>query len=326
MTLSGGLARWYVDIADYDVGEDLGAGAFGSVKLGIRRSDGLKVAIKRLPPFVGKVDQQNFVREITIPARLQDPAILPLIGFSLQDDEGSIIVTKFIANGSLDGLNHRRVIGRPFPRSFTPINLTIIFYGIAHALGVLHKNMIFHRDLKPPNVLLGDTYEPYLADFGLSRAASGLRMTANIGSPLYMAPELWEGLGQYDAKVDIYAFGVTMYFSLTADPSFLFDDGVMVSSVDVLERKVREGCRLARKPDINDAYWTLITWCWVNAAGDRPSAEELCEELEKPEYLLEPEKEGKFREYVQILKQSGKPQPENKARTGSQFVFQRRSV
>jgi serine/threonine protein kinase len=151
-------------------------------------------------------------------------------------------------------------------------------------------------------------------------------MTANIGSPLYVAPEIWEGTGEYDSKVDIFAFAVTLYFSLTEDSSFLFEDGTLVSTLDMLERKINDGLRLARKPDINDAYWSLIEWCWANAPVNRPSAAELCAELEKPEYLLEPEKEEKFREYVQKLKNAGRPQsePEKKPKA-KRYVFKRRN-
>lgn len=325
-TPSGGLSRWYIQLSDFERGKELGSGAFGEVYLATRISDGRRVAIKELKPFDDEVSQRNFIREITIPAELADPAIVPLIGFALRD-EGPVIVSEFISNGALEQIAECSNTGDPYPVGFTNINFTIIFYGIAHALGALHKHKVFHRDLKPANVLLGDNYEPYLADFGLSRRSAEFRMTGNIGSPLFMAPEIMDETGEYNEKVDIYAYAMTVYFTLSDSPDYEYDGGLIIRTQSALMAAVFARKRPVRRASINDAYWGLISRCWAPDPADRPSADEICTELENPKYVLEPAQEAKFRAYVQKLKTAGQPQaaPPPRTKSPAPFVFTRRT-
>ena len=85
---------------------------------------------------------------------------------------------------------------------------------ICNAVDHAHRQGVIHRDLRPPNVLITEAGLLKVADFGTSRfleiAAHG---TTVIGSPLYMAPEQFEGRAVFAS--DIYSLGVTMYQMLT---------------------------------------------------------------------------------------------------------------
>ena len=93
----------------------------------------------------------------------------------------------------------------------------------------LHQNDIIHRDLKPDNLLVvsfskdKNSVRAKLSDFGTSRSATQtMQMTESIGTPVFMAPEVFDGT-PYGKKSDVYSFGMTAW-SIFAEriPYFLF--------------------------------------------------------------------------------------------------------
>ncbi|KAG7384806.1 hypothetical protein PHYPSEUDO_002192 [Phytophthora pseudosyringae] len=83
--------------------------------------------------------------------------------------------------------------------------------GIAQALRYIHERdpPIIHRDLKSKNILLTDTLEAKIIDFGVSRSRTDGFMTAGVGTPYWIAPEILEGK-RYTEQADIYSFGVVL--------------------------------------------------------------------------------------------------------------------
>jgi Tol biopolymer transport system component len=95
---------------------------------------------------------------------------------------------------------------------------------IADAIDDAHTQGLIHRDIKPQNILLDQRGRPLVADFGLATAISStsssvLMETATSGTPLYMAPEQWQG--RAGKASDIYALGVMLYQMITGVPPFL---------------------------------------------------------------------------------------------------------
>eukprot|EP00935_MAST-01C_sp_MAST-1C-sp1_P001397 g1397.t1 len=95
-----------------------------------------------------------------------------------------------------------------------------VLHKISAGLEYLHSKGVYHRDLKPANVLIGKDGTPKLADFGLSTVIKEFkeaadRLTANIGTPVYMAPELMVEKGgrtdYHPALVDVYSFGILVW-------------------------------------------------------------------------------------------------------------------
>jgi len=95
---------------------------------------------------------------------------------------------------------------------------------------------LIHQDIKPANILIDQSEEPRLSDFGLAKCVTttpvtrreagraGVREKATTvsGTPFYMAPELWHGMGP-SLKTDIYSLGVTFYQSLTGQHPYVED-------------------------------------------------------------------------------------------------------
>ncbi len=102
-----------------------------------------------------------------------------------------------------------------------PIRSTAMSVGIAEGLAAAHRLGIIHRDLKPDNVLVTPAGLPKIADFGLAKriVASELKETRLAGTPLFMAPELFEGADASPAS-DVYALGVCYYLMLTGHYPF----------------------------------------------------------------------------------------------------------
>jgi serine/threonine protein kinase len=87
---------------------------------------------------------------------------------------------------------------------------------------ILHANRVFHRDLKPDNVLLTKVLEPKLTDFGLAKrvaVGASLNQSDTRGTPLFMAPEIHVS-HNYGFPADVYAFGVIAYAASSGLPLF----------------------------------------------------------------------------------------------------------
>jgi serine/threonine protein kinase len=189
---------------------EIGAGAFGKVRVAHDSSLDRDVAVKSLDPLLrafSDAEQERFKREARTLAKLSHPNIPAVYDVEFTSDKFNIYF-QFI-----EGQNLRKVIEANGPTQIGVVRQW--FQQIASALEHAHKLGIIHRDIKPENIIITpDMQTAYLVDFGIaisSEEAKRLTETGYvIGTPGYMAPEQLNG-DTLDARADIFALGVTLY-------------------------------------------------------------------------------------------------------------------
>ena len=160
------------------------------------------------------------------------------------------------------------------------VDLVRIIFEICNAMKYIHKIGIIHRDLKPENILLDSNKRVKLSDFGISKLISpefqtGTSYTSGVGTLPYMAPELLKNNGKYNEKVDVYAFGVVLYFVL--------NDGKL-PNINIID--VGTGQKANIPKSVNEVSKNLIYKCWSFKADDRPSFAQITDYIVKNKYQL----------------------------------------
>ena len=204
------------EVGDYILGQLLGEGTTGKVKLAIHKETGEQVAIKIIKKsmFDVKPDLQRKIRrEIALMRLLDHPHIMKLKGV-FESQRHLYIILEFEKHGELfDYLVARRKLPPTVALDF--------FRQLIYGLEYLHTHGICHRDLKPENILLDEYDHIKIADFGFARWMPSNIAETSCGSPHYAAPEVIRGIPYDGRKSDIWSCGVIL-FALCAVCIFFF--------------------------------------------------------------------------------------------------------
>ena len=196
----------------YQIVRTLGSGGMGAVYQALQPAMNRMVALKLIrAEMVTKPDAvARFHKEMMVTARVEHPNTIRVYDFG--DDDGQLyLAMEFLAGASL-----RQVIESTGPLDVA--RLVRIGKQVANALGAIHAQGVVHRDLKPDNVMLLDSFGERdfvkVLDFGIAKVLDEqVRLTATgkpIGTPTYMAPE--QAMGKdVDPRTDLYALGVMLY-------------------------------------------------------------------------------------------------------------------
>jgi serine/threonine protein kinase len=257
--------RWRVDAGAFEALRELRRGPAATVRYGVERATGREVALKELAPGGAGDGLRAFRREVAALAAAEHDALLEFVGAT--DAPPLCIVTRFMPGGTLHEDLHR------LPR-LTPTQRLAAAYDVARGLAFLHARAIVHRNLKASSVLIDAAGRCRVGGFALSRQLdAAAALTRGIGAVQYMAPELLDGAGYYDEKVDVYAFGVLLWEMVTARVPF---DGM--DPRRVLVHVLRHDARMSLA-GVPGALAALIARCWDRAPDARPSFAEIVREI-----------------------------------------------
>jgi predicted Ser/Thr protein kinase len=198
-------------LRDYQVIDEIGRGAFGSVFRARQRSLDRLVAIKTLAPHrvQNGSDIARFQREARTMASLAHDNIVAVFDYAFFSGNYYIVMEY------IEGITLESALEANLPTE----TLLFALRKVASGLACAHAAEIAHRDVKPGNVLLGKQGQVKVADFGLASFKEAVSryssINAAVGTLCYMAPEAIVSPGQADDRVDVFSFGCMLYQALT---------------------------------------------------------------------------------------------------------------
>jgi serine/threonine protein kinase len=272
--------------AEYETGPDVvSTGMYGEVHKGRKRATGEDVALKFVRMEGGDEVRRMLLNQVDLLFRLRGhPGILHLMGYAPERsaaDNRMVVITKWMENGTLRDIMRKEREAMALA-AWTPSKKSMCIFRMVATMKCIHQAGIMHRDIKPESWFLDGQFNPYLGGFGCAVIGQErVEADAGIGSPLYMAPEVFGDSSpddRHDNKVDVYSFGVTLYQMFT-DKVELDDGKGPIRTPQTLMLRVGRGARLTRVPEISDFYWDLIQNCWDQNPERRKSFAEILEHL-----------------------------------------------
>lgn len=252
----------------------LGGGGMSEVFLAEQVSLGRKVALKVLKRDLGSQPamSERFRREALLLSTVDHPSVVRVIDFATDPKDGTVLVLE-LAEG--ETLEHALRL-----EPFEPKRALRVFLQLAEGLAAIHDKGIVHRDIKPQNVVIGQTprgEQARLLDFGIARLMElGEEDTRDlvgrdpedtgplpplhadpfvshpgqaVGTPAYVAPE--QAMAQpVDPRTDVYSFGVLAFRALAGRLPFEGPD-----TRDYLEQHVK-----AKPPRLDEVAPHLADW------------------------------------------------------------------
>lgn len=277
-----------LDPNDYELGEVIGTGAYGLVYKCTKKDTGEVFAAKQIK--IDKEDVQGkeyFNREIGIMARISHPTIVKFYGYSIEEEKNNklllTIIMEFSKNGALEKVL-KKIRKDGSVKNYDNTTRQKLLIGIARGMMYLHRHRIIFRDLKPPNILLDDNFQPLITDFGYAKiiTTDSLKNTQTAGSLYTMAPEVMLD-EKYNGKADVYSFGIVMFQIITDTMPFheFMQKNPKSGIIQFINFVAQDGNRPIFPDDkpVKPALKELIERCWSNNPTERPTFEELFNKL-----------------------------------------------
>jgi WD40 repeat protein/tRNA A-37 threonylcarbamoyl transferase component Bud32 len=267
---------------EYELLEKIAHGGMGVVYKARQLRPNRIVALKLIlsGQLARRSDVERFHAEAEAAASLDHPNIVPIYEVGQQAGQ-HYFTMKFIEGGSLaesEVRSQRSEVGKR-----TQSDAARLMATVARAVHYAHQRGILHRDLKPGNILLDATGQPYVSDFGLAKQISADNVTTHsatiVGTASYMAPEQAAGRDRLTTAADIYSLGAIFYWLLTGRPAI--QAATPLETLRKLEDQEPVRPR-AIDPHINRDLETICLKCLEKDPARRyGSAEALAHELKR---------------------------------------------
>ena len=243
---------------------------------------------------------KSLSNEVSIIQQLNHPSIIKHFLYSLKDSNDEnypTLITEYLQNGPLSQIIYQQ------ESILDQTKKLIIIYGIASGMAYLHSHDILHCDLKPFNIWLDDHLFPKITGFNISEQICPNMFKEKLlikGTPAYISPEIYLGKGKCKAS-DVYSFSLLVYeMMMNEKPYQEFND------VKQIQNEVGNNCiRPKFNKQIPLCYKLLIEKCWSQDPKERPTFENILNELEtNSEFITDDVNEDEYRNYINFIKNS----------------------
>ena len=258
---------------NFELFEKIASGGMGTVykahDLSLKRVVAIKLLRKEFSTDAEYIRQLE--NEARITASVNHPHVVKVFSFGSQDGL-YYIAMELMEHGSLDDLMVRQ---KRLPE------LQVVDIGIQVAMGLraAHQAGLIHRDVKPGNILLGDSNTAKIVDFGLALPADHAHLvTGDLwGTPYYVPPEKLDNKPE-NFRSDIYSLGATLFHAMAGKPPFKAE----TASVDALKQIKKQPVSLhTAAPDISSPTVFTIHRAMAYCPEERhASYDELIDHLE----------------------------------------------
>ena len=209
-------------LSKYEIGQELGKGAYAKVKLAINKITKEKFAIKiyEKEKLNSNSKKSCVFKEIQILRKLNHKNIAKLIEV-ISTEKQILIVQELIEGISLRDYYNNEIRNQKGISIHKESIFKKIFYQIFSAMDYIHKKNIAHRDIKLENILLKSNYEIKIIDFGFGMLNPEKKLQKFFcGTPNYMPPEIAEKKPYVGQLADMWSLGVLVYKIFCADFPF----------------------------------------------------------------------------------------------------------
>jgi tetratricopeptide (TPR) repeat protein len=260
---------------DYELLEEIARGGMGVVYRARQVSLNRTVAIKTIlgGHLANTGEMKRFRAEAETAAQLRHANIVAIHEVGEHDGQ------PFFSMDLVQGQNLAQLVGtEPLPARKAAAYLKTI----AEALHYAHVRGVLHRDLKPSNILIDESDQPLITDFGLAKRLEGdpgLTLTGQVlGSPSFIPPEQAAGRkGDIGPATDVYSLGAVLYYLLTARPPFVAE--TMTQTLRMVAEQEPVSPRLLNASVPRDVETICLKCLEKDSRRRYATAQELADEL-----------------------------------------------
>ena len=272
-----------VKVGRYRVLGLLGEGGMGAVYEAEQDSPHRLVALKVIRPgLLSPAFLKRFAQEVEILGRLHHPGIAQIHEAGLAEDGRPFFAMEFIRGLSLDEYARRH--------GLSVTARVVLLARVCDAVQHAHDRGVVHRDLKPANILVEETGQPKVLDFGVARATGadlqsgpGLTRTGQmLGTPSYMSPEqVTAEPATLDHRADVYALGVILFELLAHRLPYPLENRPLAEAARLILE--HDPPRLGSiNPELRGDVETIVAKAIEKAPGRRyPTAADLAADLRR---------------------------------------------
>ncbi|MEC8338052.1 MAG: serine/threonine-protein kinase [Planctomycetota bacterium] len=288
-----------------NVGEVIGKGGMGVVRIARQHLPDRDVAVKRLHLAKARM-ARALLDEAMIMGGLEHPNIVPVHLVRLTEDNSPEVVMKYI-----QGIAWSESLNKEPQVDGDLLDAIEVLRAVCRAVEFAHSRGVIHRDIKPHNVMLGRFGEVYLMDWGIAVRTTNLEQVPDglVGTPGYLAPEMLSGIaGDVTFQTDVFLLGATLHAVLTGERRHRANN--VVAALDAAGKAVP----YEYGPNVPPALADLANRACTKNPDDRPeSVAAFRESLEKyislrEAFMVRDRGIEKSKEFQRLIQKQGKQQ------------------